>query len=847
MSFFKAIRVLRQLNLLGWSCLVSFCMALPVAVRGINASPEAWEFRQPNGKVIRLHVRGTEWQNWEEDDQEFTVLKDKNRYVYADLDAQGKLTPTAFEVGTHDPVAAGLRKRLKPTPIDMTAASGISSAPSTTTSAPTLANSVIPPSTGTLKNLVVLCIFSDHVQGVHTHPPLDYDILMNAVGGHPTLAPTGSVHDYFEEVSYGKLDLQSTVTVWVVLPHTEAYYANGTSGLGNTYPKNAQGMVVDAMNLVDPLVDFSQFDANNDGHIDAITIIHSGYGAEFGGGGGNRIWSHKWDLSILIGGVWLSQDVNQNGAQVGVSDYHTEPALWGTSGTAIGHIGVTAHETGHFLGLPDLYDIDGTSQGIGSYCLMANSWGFDNSQLHPPHMGAWCKIQLGWLTPNLIDLGTYDAPWAEFSDTVYRINRGFAPSEYLLVENRQPVGMESDIPQGGIVVWHIDETVPNNNTEGYPTQANWPTNHYKVALLQADGRYDLEHNVNRGDATDVYHLNGVSTIGPSSVPNIFAYQGGLLVTNDNLFSVLTPSGTNMTFSLETFRPDISIESASLSSEGVLPTNGVVDPGEWITLNVGLTNIGRLTTNLLVTLLPGGGISNSFGPVSYGALIPFGPQAFQPFALLATGQCGGLVTATFSLQDGTADLGILQYQFNLGKPVRVWHESFDQISDLPPGWTTSSYSSNTVLWRVTSWRVTNDVSDTLPNAVFVDTPPYFTDTRLTSPSLFINSVGARLSFRHDFYLESFYDGGVLEIAIAPDTNFVDIVQAGGHFVVNGYRPVPMRGTSLLAQRRAWSGDSGGFITTQVDLPPGRSGPFRAIALALHLQSSGGVVWLVCGRR
>ena len=149
-----------------------------------------------------------------------------------------------------------------------------------------------------------------------------------------------------------------------------------------------------ALNYLDSngLVDFTKFDQNHGGYVDAIAFLHSGNGAEWGGYDDrgvyyvDRMWSHKWAL-------WTGTFVSKSGVKV--YNYHISPAVWGRTGTTIGRIGVIAHETGHYLGLPDLYDTNGGGSGIGSYGLMANSWGFKGGQYNPPHMSAWSKLQLG--------------------------------------------------------------------------------------------------------------------------------------------------------------------------------------------------------------------------------------------------------------------------------------------------------------------------------------------------------------------------------------------------------------------------------------------------------------------
>lgn len=413
-------------------------------------------------------------------------------------------------------------------------------------------------SIGVRKNLVVPFKFMD--QRSRSLPSTsDLNILMNNQGPHP-LCPTGSVKDVYLVSSYGKLQLNSFIAPWVVLPGTEGYYANGASGLGPT--GRSQEMIRDALNALEAMgFDFRQFDMDRDGYIDAIAFLHSGYSAEWGGNDSygayykNRIWSHKWTLYQLPSAKWTSRKTGVN-----VYNYHVSPSIWGTSGNNIGRIGVIAHETGHFLGLPDLYDFDGGGNGIGSVGLMANCWGFDNSQYHPPHMSPWSKIQLGWLVPTLIqNSGRYALKRSCDNPDVYIIKHNYPTNEYLLIENRQKCRFDADLAGvGGLAVYHIDE-IASYNTEGFTGQNNWPSNgnHYRVALLQADGAYDLERGNNRGDGNDFFHSSGVSGIGPfgtssakgsvNAFPNTKAYQGGRIRNTDVSIKQISSSGYVMTF------------------------------------------------------------------------------------------------------------------------------------------------------------------------------------------------------------------------------------------------------------------------------------------------------------
>jgi len=528
-------------------------------------TPNPIEVRQPDGERLVLHARGNAFDVWYVDADGHPVLRaEDGTYVYADLDARGALRPSTWAVG--DEVAPISQFPLHVNPTDAPGADPKLS--HVELSQLGFRNTSIQPvkALGTVKNLVLLLRFADHgPTGQDRDVPADTDVdtIMNKIGGDPVLAPTGSVRDHYLEDSYGQFNIDSTVVGWLDVPETEFYYANGNSGLTSV----TWELIIDGLEAADALIDFSDFDTDGDGVIDAITFLHSGYGAEwiaddeYGTTYVDRIWSHKWGIP-----TWTSAE------GVSVSEYNISPGLWGVSGSEPGRIGVVVHELGHFFGLPDLYDTDGTGQGLGNWDLMAaGSWSFDGSQLYPTHMTSWSKTVLGWLTPELLLPGDYSLESLSTTAHAYRIDSGYPAGEYLLLENRDASGFDVVVPQSGLAVYHVDNAkgaIGNNNTnndQGYPGQEGWPENnsHYRIAMLQADGFYEMELDYNRGDAGDVLHAGGVSQLDGASVPDLRAYQEGVIVDNGNAITDVGTPGSTIDFTYS--------NSSGLSiNEGVFP-------------------------------------------------------------------------------------------------------------------------------------------------------------------------------------------------------------------------------------------------------------------------------------
>ncbi len=513
-----------KFNSLGYVILL-LCLAIgPFHIaEAVPACPQGVDVMQPGGKTIQIRLRGDEFLHWTEDAAGYTILRDSatKKWVYAIRDKAGQLTTSSAVVGEQDPATLALPKRL----LSATALSDAKtvlasrSAPSVGTIAP-LTSKI-----GTMKNLVLLVGFSDKP---FTRPRAEYEALFNTIG-YTVDGAQGSVKDYYNEVSYNQLNVDSVVVEPVTLSNGYAYYG-ANDGLG--YDVHPQQMVQEALALLEARgFDFSTLDNDNDGWVDGLTVIHAGGGEEYGGNDANYIWSHKSSFAT----------VTYDGKKM--SNYHTEPERRGwdsdTSSQGITRIGVICHENGHFLGLPDLYDTGYDSQGIGNFCLMAGGSWNGNYGTQPAHMSAWCKKFLTWLIPTTVTTyGTYSVPCVETNKAVFQLGGGFPSSQYFLIENRQGVGFDASMPGStrGLLIWHVDETVANNDNQA----------HYKVDLEEASGTQDLELNSNAGDDADFFRSGTMTTFNYNTTPNSRSYAGVALGLD---ISAVSASASTMTFTI----------------------------------------------------------------------------------------------------------------------------------------------------------------------------------------------------------------------------------------------------------------------------------------------------------
>ncbi len=507
----------------------------PSAAFAAPPRPGIVALTQPDGSTFRARAWGDERAHGMETLDGYTIVLDsQSRYwVYAVRSSTGTLTPARgpqgnLVVGRSSPAA--LPKFARP------AAPARAAVPQRVTGKTNV---------GTQKVLIILAEFSDQ-----PHIGTDATFWNNEYFG-----ATNSVKSFYAQASFNQLNLvpaaetygtaNDGVVGWVTLPGT---YASETS---------SNQFVRDAIVAAAPYVDFSTFDTNNDGYISVdelhIVVVVAGYEASYViyTSCGNEIWAYESALSDSIAPTLNGKIIeasSHNGGFTTFGEWHCDA---GDGFSYPGHpatFGIPTHEFGHDLGLPDLYDTSGATNGIGDWSIMSTGvWnsagGYAGSS--PAYDDAWSRWYEGWLTPVQYSISTpvlqLNVPAIETSPTVIQLldnpngvdwvfGSHSGTGEYFLAENRQKTGYDAGLPGCGLLIWHIDESVTSTNS------ANANANHRLVDLEQADGLRELNTvGGDSGDAGDPFPgTTGNRRFTSISNPNSYLYSGspsGVTITN----------------------------------------------------------------------------------------------------------------------------------------------------------------------------------------------------------------------------------------------------------------------------------------------------------------------------
>lgn len=469
---------------------------------------------QPDGSTLDLLASGDEFFNYLHDENDYTIVQSQeDGYYYYALSSEKELIPSEYRVDSSNPDRVGLEKyaRISQRKYDeirefFTQHERVSRAPHD----------------GSLNNLVVFIKFADDTEFSSNRSY--FDGKFNGLGSE-------TMQDYYNEVSYGMLEITSTYypecEMSTNLSYTDSHergyfqpYNQWTNPNGYTGGNNGSERIEREHKLLQDAIESiaSQIptdlaiDNDNDGYVDNVCFVVRG-----GEGGWNDLlWAHRWSL--------FTRDVFINDKQV--FDYTFQPETQN-------EVNVLCHEMFHALGAPDLYHYSGQGPtAAGPWDIMDGSF---------THMGAWMKYRYSsqtWISeiPTITESGTYTInPLLESDNNCYIIQSPNSTEEIFVVEYRKFGGFyESSIPGEGLLVYRINTSLYGNASgppdEVYIYRPGGTTNAngylYFANFSQDAGRTEIN------DTTD-----------PSSFLTDGS-AGGLNISN------ISSTGETMTFDVE---------------------------------------------------------------------------------------------------------------------------------------------------------------------------------------------------------------------------------------------------------------------------------------------------------
>lgn len=456
----------------------------------VPAKPGPVSVDTPDGEVSLRLVGDERFHQYLSDDG-FPLMENNGYFYYCNLNEKGEIIPTKIRFGSSGTEVEAYKKQVDLSDIRSRLAARaemVESARAMSASKPSkirksasdnpagppyeMGPGLFPlskgprfPAYGKQKALVILVEYRD--VAFNTEDPYDYFSRMLNENGFSDYGATGSASDYFRFNSMNVFDPDFDVYGPVKLSKNRSYYGANDPWGNDLRPHQ---MVIEALETLDPEVDFSQYDCDGDGMIDNIFIFYAGRG-ENAGGGAVTVWPHANTLSNLKESGHIYDGVE--------ADRYGCTNEW--TGKRPDGVGTFIHEFGHVMGLPDLYPTGYASAFSPENWAVMDHGSYNNDGMTPPLYSAFERYALGWLRPNEIDRPV-SASLQPISNNMAGIIRTDRANEFFLIENRQQNGWDTYIPGHGMLIWHIDynEAIWTKNTVN-----NTPSHQY-VDLVEAD-------------------------------------------------------------------------------------------------------------------------------------------------------------------------------------------------------------------------------------------------------------------------------------------------------------------------------------------------------------------------
>ena len=344
-----------------------------------------------------------------------------------------------------------------------------------------------------------------------------YDRMFNEKGYNLGVGP-GCIADYFRAQSNGLFNVQFDIIGPVKLTTNQKSKSDENLGARQ---------INEALRAVDPEVDFSVYDWDGQGKVQAVIMIYAGYG-------GNEDTKDKGN--ITDGCIWPNTSYYYATLDgVLLRYYSASNELWSTNQSA--GIGTIIHEYCHTLGLPDLYPTAGNEYSVVDEWDLMDGGCYSGDGWCPVNLSSHEREQLNWQTP--VDLTTSrdvtDMSAFDQSGLAYRILNDAYPDEFYLLENRQQVGWDKMLPGHGLVVAHVDyrDYAWGGNT------VNVNPNHHCYDLFHADG-LDFNYYEKLYGRKNKYNEDGRSI---RLQYTAYPYTDSLGVVHDALTDTTTPAAT----------------------------------------------------------------------------------------------------------------------------------------------------------------------------------------------------------------------------------------------------------------------------------------------------------------